>query len=71
MAQTQVRAMQGDTVDLICWRHYGRTGRVTEAVYLANRGLAELGPILPHGLLITLPDADATQPADTTLHLWT
>ena len=22
---TQVRSVQGDTVDLICWRTYGRT----------------------------------------------
>lgn len=67
---TQVRAQQGDTVDLICWRYYGRTERVTEAVYAANPGLCELGPILPHGLLITLPDVDTTDTIDTTVHLW-
>jgi phage tail protein X len=67
---TQVRAMQGDTVDIICWRHYGRTGRVTEAVYEANPGLCELGPVLPHGHLITLPDIATSEPVDNTVHLW-
>ncbi|MBN0734782.1 tail protein X, partial [Pseudomonas aeruginosa] len=26
----KVRAYQGDTVDALCWRHYGRTQGVTE-----------------------------------------
>ncbi|PAM39548.1 tail protein X, partial [Klebsiella pneumoniae] len=25
----KVRAYQGDTVDALCWRHYGRTQGVT------------------------------------------
>jgi phage tail protein X len=65
----QVRARQGDTVDAICWRHYGRTAGVTEAVYLANPGLAELGPILPHGHLVQLP-AVAPQPERRMVQLW-
>lgn len=65
-----IRAMQGDTVDLICWRHYGTTANVTEAVYEANPGLADLGPILPHGHLIKLPKIEQTQPATTALVLW-
>ncbi|MCC5811312.1 MAG: tail protein X [Ectothiorhodospiraceae bacterium] len=48
-------ARQGDTVDLICHRHYGYTAGITEAVYRANRGLAELGPILPVGTRVKLP----------------
>lgn len=52
----QVRAQQGDTLDALVWRHYGRTAGVVEATLDANPGLAELGPILPHGTLITLPD---------------
>lgn len=65
-----IRAMQGDTVDLICWRHYGTTANVTEAVYEANPGLAELGPILPHGHTINLPKIESTAPASTELALW-
>ena len=68
----KVRAHQGDTVDAICWRHYGHTAGVTEQVLLANPGLADLGPILPLGTAVTLPDLP-TQPAETTrqlVNLW-
>lgn len=46
---------QGETVDLACSRHYGRTKDVTEAVLAANTGLAALGPILPMGTQIIMP----------------
>ena len=39
----KVRAHQYDTVDALCWRHYGRTQGVTEQVLKANPGLAEYG----------------------------
>lgn len=64
-----VRAAQGDTLDLICWRHYGRTAGVVEQVLEANQGLARLGPILPHGTLVLLPEI-ATQPQRQTVQLW-
>ena len=72
MAASQVvRARQGDTVDLICHRYYGTTQDVTEAVYDANHGLAEFGPILPHGQLVTLPAIENTsQGDDNRLNLW-
>ncbi|WP_258087249.1 tail protein X, partial [Xenorhabdus bovienii] len=35
----QVRAFQGDTVDLLCWRHYGRTQGIVEQVLEANPDL--------------------------------
>jgi len=63
-------AQQNDTLDLICWRHYGRTGAVTEAALAANPGLAELGPILPHGHKVTLPE-DVPAPVKETVNLWT
>lgn len=40
----KVRAHQYDTVDALCWRHYGRTQGVTEQVLKANPGLAEYVP---------------------------
>lgn len=49
-----VRALQGDTVDLLCWRHLGRTGATTEATLAANPGLAAHGPHLPTGLQVVL-----------------
>lgn len=47
----------GERLDLICWRYYGRlSGRVVEQVLAANPGLARLGPhALPAGTLIRLP----------------
>jgi phage tail protein X len=51
-----VRAQQGDTVDLLCWRHYGRTDGTVEAVLEANAGLADYGVFLPVGLAVFLPE---------------
>lgn len=65
----RVRAMQGDTVDVLCWRHYGRTAGVTEQVLEANPGLAEHGPVLPMGLEVELPD-QPTRPVTKRLQLW-
>lgn len=48
---------QGDTVDYIAWRHYGRQdNQVVEGLLEANQGLADRGPSLPAGITITLPD---------------
>ncbi|MGS0740430.1 tail protein X [Glaciimonas sp. GG7] len=66
-----VRARQYDTLDLLCWRHLGTTANVVEAALERNPGLADLGPFIPHGLLVTLPDPSAS-PANTieTVNLW-
>lgn len=64
-----LHAAQGDTVDAICWRHYGRTAGVVEQVLDANPGLASLGPILPHGTAVQLPDI-TTQQQRQTVQLW-
>ncbi|WP_034176293.1 tail protein X, partial [Burkholderia ambifaria] len=45
----EVRALQGETIDALCWRVLGRTRGVVEAVLDLNRDLAQYGPILPHG----------------------
>ncbi|TAN72314.1 MAG: phage tail protein [Magnetospirillum sp.] len=63
------RTRQGDTVDAICWRYYGRES-ASEAVLEANRGLAGHGPILPAGLEIELPDLAMPAPASTLIKLW-
>ena len=62
-------ALQGDTLDVICVRHYGRTLGVVETVLAANPGLAELGPVLPHGVIVELPDVQ-TSPVQETVNLW-
>lgn len=65
----EVRAIQGDTVDRICYRIYGKTAGITEAVYEANAGLADIGPIIPTGTLVKLPEV-ASQPTQATVQLW-
>ncbi|HEI6852533.1 TPA: tail protein X [Yersinia enterocolitica] len=60
---------QGDTLDVLCFRHYGRTEGVVERVLAANLGLAELGVILPHGTGIALP-AINTAPQRESVNLW-
>ncbi|WP_250466302.1 MULTISPECIES: tail protein X [unclassified Caballeronia] len=52
----KVRSQQGETVDLLCWRFYGRTDGTVEAVLEANPGLADLGLMLPLGTLVNTPE---------------
>lgn len=65
-----VLALQGDTVDQICQRHLGRTAGITESVLSANPGLAALGPALPMGTPIILPDQASAPVQNTLLQLW-
>lgn len=53
------RTKDGDTVDWICWTHYGRSAGTTEAVLEANPGLADWGDRLPAGVAVVLPDLPA------------
>lgn len=52
------RAKDGEMVDEICQLYYGRTSGVVEQVLAANPGLAELGPRLPAGALVELPEIE-------------
>lgn len=65
-----VLAQQGDTVDVLCWRHYGRTRGLVELVLEMNAGLADHGPVLPHGLAVEMPEPPATKPTAPLLQLW-
>ena len=67
---TTVRAQQHDTLDAICYRVYGTTRGVTEQVLAANPGLAELGPLLPHGTPVTLPALPQATQRTPTVNLW-
>lgn len=66
---TQIRTLQSETVDALCWRHYGRTRAVVEAVMQANPGLTRHGLVLPQGLLVTMPDIPVPAPKPT-VNLW-
>lgn len=64
-------ARDGETVDEVCWRVLGRTAAVTEQALELNPGLADLGPQLPGGTSVRLPDPPAAQlPMRETVKLW-
>jgi phage tail protein X len=64
-------ARDGETVDQICWRIFARTDGLTEQVLAMNPGLADLGPRLPAGTPVTLPDlAQVTPTMRETVSLW-
>lgn len=66
-------AQAGETLDAICWRVLGRTDGVTEQAYDLNPQLADLGPNLPGGTQVVLPDlvnAAAAPPKRAVLKLW-
>jgi phage tail protein X len=58
---TTYKTSQGDTLDYVCWKHYGQQSGAVEAVLLANPGLADLGEVLPTDTEVFLPDL--AQPA--------
>ncbi|BAO20623.1 putative tail protein X [Pseudomonas phage PPpW-3] len=60
----------GDTADYIAWKHYGtQDGRVVEQLVAANPGLADVGPVLPAGILLTLPVIKQAV-SDKVVRLW-
>ena len=64
----QYRCKAGAMLDEICHHYYGQTTEVIAQVLEANPGLAALGPVLPVGTLVTLPDVSA--PKKETINLW-
>lgn len=52
----KVTTIQGETVDALCWRYYGRTDGTVAAVLEANAGLADYGVVLPLGTVVDMPD---------------
>jgi phage tail protein X len=59
----------GDVLDAICWKYYGKTSGILEKVLETNRHLAELGAIFSAGVKIVLPDL--TQEEETeSVKLW-
>lgn len=64
------RTRDGDVIDAVCRRYYGRESGAVEAVLEANPGLAELGSVLPAGMLIELPDLPRPLETIDTVKLW-
>jgi phage tail protein X len=66
----RVTAHQGDTLDLLCFRHLGRTAGAVESALEANPGLAALGPVLPMGTSVDLPDSAPATAQTKLVQLW-
>ena len=65
-----IRATQGQLLDDVCRAHYGEESRYVEAVLEANPGLAALGPRMPAGTVVQLPDVNPVQDVRQTVTLW-
>lgn len=67
-------ALQGDKLDLLIWREMGLAASEVGRVLRANPKLADLGPILPMGTIVTVPATNtAKQNATRTrpqIQLW-
>ncbi|MEJ6474145.1 tail protein X [Pseudoalteromonas piscicida] len=59
----------GDCLDLICFKHYGRSSGMVEKVLEANHGLAELGPVYPEQVSIFLPEI-AKPTVSNVINIW-
>ncbi|KMW71153.1 tail protein [Photorhabdus luminescens subsp. luminescens] len=64
----EVKALQGDTIDMICQRYYGRTQGVVEAVLNANNDICHT-TLLCAGQFIILPDFEPLV-LDNIVQLW-
>ncbi len=66
----QYRTREGDMLDAICKAWYGESSQYTEAVLDRNPGLADLGAVLPAGVIIELPDFPDLSVKQGTIRLW-
>jgi len=55
MTSQQYRTRDGDTLDYIANKVYGSTD-ATEQLIEANRTIADLGVVLPAGVIVELPE---------------
>lgn len=67
-----VRAHQGETLDALLYRVYGKTAAVTEKTLQLNPGLADQGPVLREGTPVTLPPPpEIRETKKPKIQLWT
>lgn len=65
----QYRTSDGDMIDWICWKHYGRQSNAVEVVLAANPGIADYGETLPANVIIELPEIELPESEDI-VRLW-
>ena len=68
MPETIYTARDGESLDWICWRHYGRQSVAVEEVLDANPGLAGKGTFLATGDQVVLPEISA--PVLPVIRIW-
>ncbi|KVU21721.1 tail protein X [Burkholderia ubonensis] len=66
----KVAALQGETLDALCWRYYGSTAGTVEAVLEENPDLAELGVVLPMGTVVEMPELNTIEQTKPLLQLF-
>jgi len=66
---TQYRTKQGDMLDAICYKFYGRESAAVDALK-ANPGLADKGPVFVAGILINLPPLATPVTPSQAVRLW-
>jgi phage tail protein X len=67
----KLRSLQGDTLDALVWRERSLGPADLPAVLELNPGLAALGPILPLGTTVTVPEiVTPTTPTLPLVQLW-
>ena len=70
-APTAYRARDGEALDEIAWRAYGAESAVHDVLAApANAPLARLGPALPAGTLVALPEIERAPAAPPPVPLW-
>ncbi|EUB97319.1 tail X family protein [Rhizobium sp. CF080] len=62
--------IDGDMIDAIAHAYYGKHARNTEALLEANWHVVYLGPVLPAGTVIKLPQIATTAQPATFRRLW-
>lgn len=68
MSNTYISKM-GETVDMICFKYYGKTSVVTELVLDHNPGIS-LNVVLPLGTVVILPDYVEDTVSINLVNLW-
>ncbi|MDG6896598.1 hypothetical protein A6A19_00955 [Actinobacillus delphinicola] len=72
MARKFYRSSEGDTLDAIAYRFYGKTSGITERLLLLNRGLEKyiVLPRLTHVLLLNDDELPEVKPVKEVINLW-
>lgn len=63
-------AHQGETLDALLYRVYGKTADITEQALQLNPHLVNQGPVLQEGTQVTLPPPLTARTSQPHIQLW-